>query len=61
MKYDQIPSGFVSALMKDENAVNAYAMMTKEEKEAVLEKARQVRSKGEMDRLMAQLEAEIAF
>ena len=61
MESDQLPSGFVSALMRNENAVNAYAMMTKEQKSAVLQKARAARTKAEMDRLTAQLARESAF
>ena len=61
MDHDQIPSGFVAALIRNEQAVNAYAMMTKEQKSAVLQKARATRTKAEMDRLTAQLARESAF
>lgn len=61
MESDQLPSGFVSALMRNENAVNAYAMMTKEQKKAVLEKARSARSRQEMERLLAQVAQDGAF
>lgn len=61
MDHDQIPGGFVAALIRNEQAVNAYAMMTKEQKSAVLQKARAARTKAEMDRLTAQLARESAF
>ncbi len=61
MKSDQIPSGFVSALIRNEAATNAYAMMTREEKDAVLKKARAVRSRQEMDKLMGQLAKEASI
>ena len=61
MESDQLPSGFVSALMRNENAVNAYAMMTKEQKKAVLEKARSAHSRQEMEQLLAQVAQDGAF
>ena len=61
MDHDQIPSGFVAALIRNEQAVNAYAMMTKEQKSAVLQTARAARTNAEMDRLPAQLARESAF
>lgn len=61
MRSEEIPSGFVSALIRNEKATNAYAMMTKEEKNAVLKKARSAQSRQEMDKLMAELAREAAF
>lgn len=61
MRSEEIPSGFVSALIRNEEATNAYAMMTKEEKNAVLKKARSAQSRQEMDKLMAELAREAAF
>lgn len=60
--FDQdVPAGFAMALTRNEQAVNAYAMMTKDQKAAVLEQARQVRSKKEMESLMAQIARDGAF
>lgn len=61
MEYDQIPKGFVSALIRNEQAVNAYAMMTKEQKEEVLAKARACQSAHGLNRLLSEIASEAAF
>lgn len=61
MEYDKMPQGFVMALTRNEEAVNAYSVMTKAQKHAVLEKARRVHSKQEMDGLMRELARTAAF
>jgi hypothetical protein len=48
MDFAQVPIGFGMALAMNEKAVNAYAMMTKEQKNAVLAKARSARSEQQM-------------
>lgn len=53
-----IPLGFGMALAQNEQAVNAYAMMTKEQKNAVLAKARQARSRQEMQQIVSDIAAE---
>lgn len=53
MDFDDIPAGFAMALAQNEGAVNAYAMMTKEQKQAVLQKARSARSRREMGQIVA--------
>lgn len=55
MNFAEVPIGFGMALAQNEEAVNAFAMMTKEEKEAIWDKARHVRSEQEMYRLVAQI------
>lgn len=55
MEYAEVPVGFGMALAQNEEAVNAYAMMTKEEKEAILEKVHKARSKREMQAIVASI------
>lgn len=61
MDFDDIPAGFAMALARNEEAVNAYAMMTKEQKQAVLAKARGVRSRQEMGQIVSALARENAI
>lgn len=53
MDHSEVPMGFGMALMQNEKAVNAYAMMTKEEKNAILEQVCSARSKKEMQQIVA--------
>lgn len=53
MDHSEVPMGFGMALMQNEKAVNAYAMMTKEEKNAILEQVRSARSKKEMQQIVS--------
>lgn len=55
MDFYRVPIGFGMALAQNEEAVNAYAMMTKEQKNAILQKAHNVRSEREMHDLVASL------
>ena len=58
MNFSQVPIGFSMALAQNEQAVNAYAMMTKEEKDAILQKAHSARSQQEMQQLVSAIAAE---
>lgn len=55
MDFATVPIGFGFALMQNEEATNAYAMMTKEQKNAVLAKAHAARTEQEMRSLVASL------
>lgn len=61
MDRDEVPQGFARALMENENAVNAYAMMTKEQKRAVLQRARTAGSRREMNQLMDEIAETASF
>lgn len=52
MDFKKVPVGFGMALAQNADALNAYAGMNKEQKRAVLEKAQDARSKGEMRRIV---------
>lgn len=56
MDYREVPIGFGLALAQNEDAVNAFAMMTGEQKQEIWAQARNVRSKKEMQDLVASLE-----
>lgn len=58
MNFAEVPIGFGMALAQNEKAVNAYAMMTKEQKNAILEKAHKARSEFEMHQIVAGIAAE---
>lgn len=58
MDFAEVPIGFGMALAQNEKAVNAYAMMTKEQKNAVLEKAHNARSEREMQKIVSAIAAE---
>ncbi len=55
MDFSSVPIGFGMALAQNEKAVNAYAMMTKEQKEAVLAKAHKARTETEMRRIVSEI------
>ena len=55
MDYREVPIGFGLALAQNEDAVNAFAMMTGEQKQEIWARARNVRSKKEMQDLVASL------
>lgn len=61
MERDDVPQGFAMALMQDENAVNVYAMMTKEQKRAILQRARTAGSRREMNQLMDEIAETAVF
>lgn len=58
MNFAEVPIGFGMALAQNERAVNAYAMMTKEQKQAILEKAHAARSEKEMHQIVASIARE---
>ena len=55
MDFYKVPIGFGMALAVNEPAMNAYADMTEEQKQAIINKAHNVRSKKEMHNLVASL------
>lgn len=55
MDFSGIPVGFGLALAQNEEAMNAFAMMTKEQKQAIWEQARQARSKQEMRQIVSSI------
>ena len=55
MDFYKVPIGFGMALAVNEPAMNAYAAMTEEQKQAILNKAHNVRSEREMHELVNSL------
>ncbi|MGM9590774.1 MAG: hypothetical protein ACI3V0_11485 [Faecousia sp.] len=55
MDFAEVPIGFGMALAQNEEAVNAYAMMTKEEKNEILRKAHNARSEREMNQIVREI------
>jgi len=55
MDFYKVPIGFGMALAVNEPAMNAYAAMTEEQKQAIINKAHNVRSKKKMHNLVASL------
>lgn len=55
MDYNEVPVGFAMALARNEEAVNAFAMMTRDEKQAIWDKARHAHSEREMENLVSSL------
>ena len=55
MDFREIPVGFGMALAQNEAAMNAFAMMTKEQKESVWSQARQAATKEEMRSLVSRI------
>ncbi len=55
MDFYKVPIGFGMALAVNEPAMNAYAAMTEDQKQAILNKAHNVRSEREMHALVASL------
>ena len=53
MEHREVPVGFGMAMAQNEDAMNAFAMMTKEQKQAIWSKARQISSAQEMERLVS--------
>lgn len=58
MDFATVPIGFGMALAQNEKAVNAYAMMTKEEKNAILAKAHNAKSSEKMAQIVSAIAAE---
>ena len=46
--FDGVPLGFGMALAMNENALNGYAKLTEAQKEALINKSRDAKSKSEM-------------
>lgn len=61
MDFNEVPQGFAMALMRNEDAVNAYSMMTKAQKKDILQKARMVGSRREMNQLMEEIAETASF
>ncbi|MBE6960484.1 MAG: hypothetical protein E7448_07180 [Ruminococcaceae bacterium] len=55
MDFYKVPIGFGMALAANEPAMNAYSKMTEDQKQAILNKAHNVRSEKEMHDLVASL------
>ena len=55
MDFYKVPIGFGMALAVNEPAMNAYAAMTEEQKQAIINKAHNVRSEKEMHDLVESL------
>lgn len=55
MDFYKVPIGFGMALAVNEPAMNAYAAMTEDQKQAIINKAHNVRSEKEMHDLVASL------
>lgn len=55
MDFYKVPIDFGMALAVNEPAMNAYAAMTEEQKQAIINKAHNVRSEKEMHDLVASL------
>lgn len=53
MEQDKVPIGFGMALAMDYTAMEAYAALTEEQKQQVLDKARNARSEEEMRQIIA--------
>lgn len=58
MDFSEVPIGFGMALAENETAVNAYAMMTKEQKQAYLNRAHHARSEQEMEQIISDIVAD---
>ena len=58
MDFQEVPVGFGMALAQNEKAVNAYAMMTKEQKQTYLTRAHRARSEQEMRQIVSDIAAE---
>ncbi|MCF2661839.1 hypothetical protein [Pseudoflavonifractor phocaeensis] len=57
MEKGDVPLGFGFALAQDPGAMERFAALTEAERQAYLDKARAVSSKGEMQALVSQLSA----
>ena len=55
MDFYKIPIGFGMALAMNQPAMNAYAAMTQEQKQAILNKAHNARSEKEMHQIVDSL------
>ena len=55
MDFYKVPIGFGMALAMNQRAMNAYAAMTEDQKQAILNQAHNARSEKEMHTLVANL------
>ena len=55
MDHHEVPVGFGMAMAQNEDAMNAFAMMTREQKEAIWSQARHARSRSEMQQLVSRI------
>jgi len=55
MDFYKVPIGFGMALAKNESAMAAYAAMTAQQKQAILDKAHHASSEKEMHRIVAEI------
>lgn len=57
MDFAEVPIGFGMALAQNEEAMNKFAMMTKQEKQAIWKKARNAQSEEDMNRIVSSIMA----
>lgn len=55
MDFTKVPIGFGMELAQDEKAMQRYAILTKEEKHAILKRAHNARSEKEMREIVASI------
>ena len=55
MNFTGVPVSFAIALVQNEEAMNAFAMMTKEEKQVIWQKAYAARSAEDMQRIVSSI------
>lgn len=55
MDYYKLPVGFSMALAVNQTALNAYAAMTPEQKQAILDRAHKAKSQTEMHQIVSSL------
>lgn len=55
MNFSEVPIGFGFALAQNEDAMNAFAMMTKQQKQDIWAKARRARSEKEMHQIVTEI------
>ena len=55
MDFAEVPIGFGMALAQNEEATNAFSMMTKEEKQVIWNKARHAHTQQEMHQIVSSI------
>ncbi len=58
---DSLPMGFAMGLAMDLDAMNRFSNMTEAEKEELLNRARDAKTKNEMQRIISQLSSDRTF
>ena len=61
MESKEVPAGFGNALVQNEAATNAYAMMTEDQKNDILKKATKARTRRQRKKLVSQIAKENAM